>query len=212
MSTHLLLADLQKAFLQVALRDTDRDAFHFLFDINGVEKHLRVTRVPFGVEASPFMLGATLPHHFSQKSERFASTVESLKDNTYVDNLMKSAQDVSELEDFKQQSKMILEDAKFLVHKWESNVDKLDEEPNPSKTLGYKWDKREDTLKFSAQRINDEMPVTKRHILRELNSIYDPLGIISPTTVEGKRIYREACEENIEVSAVVSKDWKRWGQ
>ena len=216
MSTHLLLADLQKAFLQVGLREADRDAFRFLFDINGVEKHLRFTRVPFGVDASPFMLGATLQHHFSQQSEQFASTVESLKDNTYVDNLMKSAEDVSELEDFKQQPKMILEDAKFLVHKWESNVDKLDGEPNPSKILGYKWDKREDQLEVSAQRINDETPVTKRRILMELNSIYDPLGIISPTTVEGKRIYREACDENIgwntEVSAAVSKDWKRWSQ
>ena len=108
MSTHLLLADLQKAFLQVGLREADRDAFRFLFDINGVEKHLRFTRVPFGVEASPFMLGATLQYHFSQQPEEFASTVESLEDNTYVDNLMKSAADISELEDFKQQSTVII--------------------------------------------------------------------------------------------------------
>ena len=97
-----------------------------------------------------------------------------------------------------------------------SNVEELDEEPNPSKILGYKWDKRKDTLEVHAQCVNDETPVTKRCILGELNSIYDPLGIISPTTVVGKRIYREACDENIgwntEVSAVVSKDWKRWSQ
>ena len=43
--------------------------------------------------------------------------------------------------------------------------------------------------------------------------MYDPLGIMSPTMVEGKRIYREACEEkvgwNAEVSDVVKKDWVR---
>ena len=71
MSTHLLLADLQKAFLQVGLKEEDRDAFRFLFDINGVEEHFRFTRVPFGVEASPFMLGATLQHHFNSQPEEY---------------------------------------------------------------------------------------------------------------------------------------------
>ena len=58
--------------------------------------------------------------------------------------------------------------------------------------------------------------MTKRHILNELSSIYDPLGIISPTMVEGKRIYREACDEkvgwNSEVSTSTSKDWIKWRQ
>ena len=86
MSTHLLLADLQKAFLQVGLKEDDRDAFRFLFNINGIEEHLRFTRVPFGVEASPFMLGATLQHHFDRQPKEYEHTVESLKENTYVDN------------------------------------------------------------------------------------------------------------------------------
>ena len=69
MSTHILLADLQKAFLQVGLREENRDAFWFLFNIGGEEEHLRFTRVPFGVESSLFMLGATLQHHFSKQPE-----------------------------------------------------------------------------------------------------------------------------------------------
>ncbi len=59
-STDILLADIQKAFLQIGIREEDRDAFRFLFNVNGVEQHLRFARVTFGVEASPFMLGATL--------------------------------------------------------------------------------------------------------------------------------------------------------
>ena len=49
MSTHLLLADIQKAFLQIGIKEEDRDAFRFLFNINGKEQHLRFARVPFGV-------------------------------------------------------------------------------------------------------------------------------------------------------------------
>ncbi|XP_028416333.1 uncharacterized protein LOC114540247 [Dendronephthya gigantea] len=133
MTTHLLLADLQKG-----LKNDDRDAFPFLININGIEEHLRFTRIPFGVEPSPFMLGATLQHHFDLHREEYGNTVESLKENTYVDNLMKTWSDVTELENFKREAKIIWEDARFPVHRWRSNVEELDNEANPSKILGHK--------------------------------------------------------------------------
>ena len=43
MSTHLVLVDIQKAFLQNGVREEDRDAFTFLFNINGQEQHQRFT-------------------------------------------------------------------------------------------------------------------------------------------------------------------------
>ena len=46
-------------------------------------------RIPFGGEASPFMLGGTLQHHYEQFDDpELAHTLEMLKVNTYVDNLM----------------------------------------------------------------------------------------------------------------------------
>jgi hypothetical protein len=162
------------------------------------------------------MLGATLQHHFNLQPEEYQNTIESLKENIYVDNLMKTGSDIADLEDFKREATEVLEDAKFPVHKCESNVGELDNESNPSKILGHKWNKREDTLEIRAEPTKEETPVTKRHILKELSSIYDPLGIISPTMVEGKRIYREACDEkvgwNSEVSTSMSKDWIKWRQ
>ena len=43
----------------IEVKEEDRDSFRFLYNINGMEKHLRFTRVPFGAEASSFVLGAT---------------------------------------------------------------------------------------------------------------------------------------------------------
>ena len=45
MLIHLLLADWQKAFLQVGLREEERDAFQFHFHIDIEEEHLRTLRV-----------------------------------------------------------------------------------------------------------------------------------------------------------------------
>ena len=89
-----MLADLQKAFLQIAIKEENRDAFRFLFNINGKEEHLRFTRVPFGAEASPFMLGATLQHHFNKQPPEIGDTVQVLSENSYADNLTKTGSDV----------------------------------------------------------------------------------------------------------------------
>ena len=71
MSTSLLLGDIEKAFLQIGVKEEDRDAFRIFFNIKGTEKHLRFARLHFGVEASPFLLGATLQHHFDQQGSEF---------------------------------------------------------------------------------------------------------------------------------------------
>ena len=116
MSTHLLLVDLKKAFWQIKIKEEDRDTCQFLFNINAREEHLRFATVPFGTEASPFMLGATLQHHFNKQSLAYEETIESLKENTYMDNLMKTGSDVRELSRFKEEAIEILQNAKFPVH------------------------------------------------------------------------------------------------
>lgn len=216
LSQNLILADIQKAFLQIGVKEEDRDSFRFLYNINGIEKHLRFARVPFGAEASPFVLGATLQHHLENQPPEFESTVDALKKNTYVDNLMHGAEEIESLAKYKEQSCDILESAKFPVHKWESNVESLesDEVPNPTSFLGHLWDKRVDTLQITVPPFPKDEPVTKRSILSHLGSIYDPLGIISPTTADGKRIYREVCDEkkgwNTEVSPRLKYQWSKW--
>ncbi|XP_068690406.1 uncharacterized protein [Montipora foliosa] len=160
MSTDILLADLQKAFLQITIKDEDRDVFRFLFNIKGKEEHLRFARVALGAEASPFMLGATLQYHFNNQPPELQDTVQALKENTYVDNLMKTGDGMEELKEFKQEATKILEGGRFPVHKWESNFPELDDEDNPSKLLGLAWDKTEDAREIQAQ-IQGERTPTK---------------------------------------------------
>ena len=133
----IALVDIQKAFLQVGVKEDDRDAFRFLFNIDLKEEHLRV---PFGAEACPFILGATVQNHLNQQPVEYESTVDALRENTYVDNVMKTGDGLTELEKFKQEATKIFESGMFPLHKWESDVETLESEgmPNPSKILGLK--------------------------------------------------------------------------
>ena len=141
------MADIRKAFLQIGVKGEDRDSFRFLYNINGLQKHLRFALVPFGAEAGPFVLGATLQHHLENQPSEFEGTVDALKRDTNVDNVMYGAEEIESLEKYKEQSCDILESSKFPVHKWESNVKSLesDEVPNPTSFLGHLRDKQVDT-------------------------------------------------------------------
>ena len=74
-------------------------------------------------------------------------------------------------------------------------------------------DKVKDTLKVQVHE-NDVSRLAKRAILSRLGRICDPSGVISPTTVEGKRIYRDTCEDerswNAEVSPRITRQWNNW--
>ena len=69
-------------------------------------------------------------------------------------------------------------------------------------------------MQVPINKIEEEKPVTKNTILSQLAKVHDPLGIISPTLVEGKRIFRDACDEqncwDTEVSKPLVRDYFRW--
>ncbi|XP_064470203.1 uncharacterized protein LOC135384953 [Ornithodoros turicata] len=99
-----LVADVQKAFLQIEVRKEDRDALRYLWyettpkggaPLPKIESW-RMTRVPFGTTASPFLLAATLRNHFKAMEEEYPETASRLGKHMYVDDLVIGATDVQE--------------------------------------------------------------------------------------------------------------------
>ena len=122
---------------------------------------------------------------------------------------------------------MVFGEAGFKLHKWHSNVEKLEAvtvlrdegqtytkeqlgvKPNEAKLLRLPWNKREYTLAMSFK--EDFAGTTKREVLKSLPSVFDPLGVASPTVLVGKRIYREACDQHLPWDAVLPEKLdKQW--
>jgi hypothetical protein len=74
------------------------------------------------------------------------------------------------------------------------------------------WNKDEDTVSvvFPDKRANP----TKREVLGKLARAYDHLGLVSPMTLQGKLIFREACESKTPWDAALpeklAKLWEKW--
>ena len=232
----MVSGDIRQAFLQIRVKEDDRDVlrFHWRKDEASPLETLRFTRVLFGLAPSPYLLQGVIETHLDVWSNKYPDEVEHLRRSMYVDDLLSGGLTVEQAETRKNLGREILEDATFHLHKWSSNVPALEAEgsqqssehlveqsyaktqlqvqPRESKLLGLKWDKQSDTLKVTFSR--DDTPPTKRGILSKLSKVYDPLGLVSPLTLEGKRIFRDVCDLKAPWDADLNgkqlERWKAW--
>lgn len=195
-----LSADITKAFLQVKLKEQDRDVHRFLWDHNGKRREMRFERVTFGVVCSPFLLNATIKYHLSQYPEE--RVVSELKNNLYVDDLLTGNDSEDNLSDMIDQIYQIMKKAGFVFCKWGSNSQLVptrvvknilcQDDPSPEiKVLGLKWLSSEDCFIFDAFSLSEGLIMTKRMLLSFLARIFDPLGFISPFIMFGRIIFQK---------------------
>lgn len=72
-----------------------------------------------------------------------------------------------------------------------------------SKVLGLPWDKTMDTLTVPFPQ--GETPSTKREVLKQLAKVYDPLGLVTPLTLQRKMIYRDICNQKLPWDAALTR-------
>ena len=113
--------DITKAFLQIGVKEKDRDVHRFLLkDETGRVRHMRFTRVPMGNTASPFLLNATIKFHLNKYPE--TELIKELKEDIYVDNWLSGGNSSEEACNKFEEAKAILDEASMPLAKVESNV------------------------------------------------------------------------------------------
>ncbi|UYV73219.1 hypothetical protein LAZ67_10002211 [Cordylochernes scorpioides] len=188
-------SDMEKAFLQIGIKEEDRDYLRFLWHTeDGRLITYRHKRVVFGITTSPYLLKATLSLHLDKAPEHLKITAEQLNSSFYVDNCLSSFQNVEETEKFVKESTELLSTACFNLRDWVSNVtdfslmNQLNKEVN---ILGITWNTDRDTLTIGLEDFELIGPTTKRKVLSTASKIFDPLGVACPVTLIPKLILQE---------------------
>ena len=149
----------------------------------------------------------------------------------YVDDLITWGNNHEKVKEIKQNSVQLFKKGGFNLHKWNSNVPELESEnsnqseltyakqvlnqgSNETKILGLGWNKRNDKLSVVTPTSKKNHQLTKRNILSELASVYDPTGLISPAHLIGKILCREIPESRIlwdeSVPQTIKLKWEKW--
>ncbi|KAK3724031.1 hypothetical protein QZH41_007681 [Actinostola sp. cb2023] len=209
------MCDIEKMFHQVKVRNDCRDYLRFLWwdnaDLEGEPKSYRMTVHLFGAVSSPgcanYGLKKTADDFREECGERAADFI---KEDFYVDDGLKSVSTVEDAVSLIKDTRTLCSKGGFRLHKFTSNTTEviqsipkqeradgmknldMDVETMPiERALGVQWCVESDTFQF---RITlKDRPFTRRGI-----SVFDPLGLVAPVILLGKRILQSLCQEGVD--------------
>ncbi|XP_046445140.1 uncharacterized protein LOC124194797 [Daphnia pulex] len=200
------IADIEKAFLNIALQPEDAEAVRFLWPKEPKNPDsdfiaYKWKRVPFGLSSSPFLLRVTINKHLLSVKPRFQKTVEQIEEQLYVDDYLGGADNVPTAITTVGETVTLFSEAQLNMRSWATNNKQLRDfltEKEMSnqivgilsptidgqhKALGLRWDTSSDSFKFDPTSIMEAAveigeKITKRKILSISARIFDPIGDI----------------------------------
>ena len=204
-----MAADVAKMYRQIALTDESKD-FHRLCWRSDPKEPIqvyRMARVTYGVTSSSYHAIRTL-----QDSSEFCTTrqaARTIREDFYVDDLLGGADSVAEAITLRADMVQALAKRQLPIRKWSSNCAEVLEqipeddretatvvvapEERDVKTLGVGWDMKNDAFVFIVpEALRSHLVLTtpgtlltRRKLLSGIATVFDPLGWISPLTVNG---------------------------
>jgi hypothetical protein len=143
--------------------------------------------------------------------------------NFYVDDGLVPLPSESDAIDLMKRTQHVLKTGQIKLHKITSNkmfdvkdrgenVKEIDNDHLVHQSLGLCWNQKDDTFVFKVPK--DEKPFTRRGLLSTVNSLFDPIGFISPITISAKILLRECAPEGIDWDQPLPTEhlhrWKEW--
>ena len=220
-----IVADIEKAFLQIGLQPDQRDVTRFFWmkdssqarlDYGNIQEY-RFRRVSFGVISSPFLLGATIEYHLDSYGNDLS---KKLKDDIYVDNIITGTNSLDEAILLYRGAKSMFNDASMNLRERISNDRQLNQIIKKEdlaicdsvKVLGHTWNIGTDSISLKRVNIMSESnQVTKRNVLKEISSLFDPLGLFSLILLKGKLLLQTMWSKRLDWDdAISTEDAKQW--
>ena len=232
-------ADIRDMYLRVGINEEDRGALRFLWRDAERKKYpdvYEMTCLVFGANSSP----ASALFVKNENAKRFAASRPNasrkiLKD-FYMDDFLSSCKTATEAFEIIRDVIDINKEANFEMHAWAcNNVNVIKQLKNTAnntdvtklcdrggeRILGLYWNTQKDLLSFNVG--IERIPVdilsgarkpTKREFLRIIMSVYDPLGLLGPFTLQSRIIMQEIWQSGVGWDEKIRDEeqvgWVKW--
>ncbi|XP_034537461.1 uncharacterized protein LOC117811344 [Notolabrus celidotus] len=230
-----LMCDIEKMFHQFYVKEADRDYLRFLWwkngDLSAEPKEYRMKVHLFGAASSPGCANYGLKHLAKEKENLFPLASQFVMRNFYVDDGVTSIANEEEAIQLAREAQELCTTGGLRLHKFITNNKSVLQSIPPSeraievealdltfkdsiveRALGIHWHIESDTFRFQIC-LNDQ-PATRRGILSTVASIFDPLGLIAPVLLAGKRVLQEMCRHGTgwddPLLGELQPVWERW--
>ena len=209
---YAIIGDIEKLFHQVKVCESDIDALRFVWREKPEDELLEYAMLVylFGKVDSPCIANWSIKKAVDNASlnAKFA-----INRKFYMDDFLKSMSNKNDLIKLVREVISVFNSRGFRLNKFISNstfvLESLPKTEISSKyvnldlnyliserTLGLIWNIENDTFTFKP--VVKDLPDTKRKILSIASSVFDPLGILTPSLIEAKYIIRQLWRERVD--------------
>ena len=162
-----------------------------------------MTRVTFGVSASPFAANMAVKQNAIDHVSEFPLAATAVFNSFYVDDGLTGAESVSQAIKLQKQLQDLFAKGGFLLRKWNSNnssiiqrlppdlrdsrsILSITESQGYTKTLGIEWNPTFDHFRLTINELPQCDNLTKRGLVSDIAKTFDVLGRFSPTIIKAK--------------------------
>lgn len=223
-----LTGDIAKMYRQILVnpRHTDFQRIFWRFQPHESVTSFRLLTVTYGTACAPFLAIRTLHQLAKDYKSEFPTAAQSILENFYVDDFLGGSDSIDAAKQLVTDLNHVLSQGGFTLRKWASNIPSVLEnlsedlksikqnvtflEDSSQKILGLVWNSKEDILRIH---INTVKAVhTKRDLLSMIAQIFDPFGIIAPTTIMLKimmqELWKDKCAWDDKIPDSILKNWQ----
>ncbi|KAJ8049254.1 hypothetical protein HOLleu_01926 [Holothuria leucospilota] len=208
-----LVGDIRKMYHSVGITLLDQHCHRFLWRGMEVERPLKtycVTSVNFGDKPAATIAICALRRTAEMSESEFPEAADALKRNVYMDDVLDSLRNESEALERSRQIDTVLEKGNFKIKEWTISGAQTAKSPR-IKVLGLDWDPVTYQLWVAGEEIPVQAELTKRKCLSVMNSVFDPLGLLSPVTVRAKILLRDLWGKGLDWDELIDKgDQLKW--
>ncbi|XP_055374926.1 uncharacterized protein LOC129607776 [Condylostylus longicornis] len=224
---YVFTADIKQMYRQIKVVPEDQHLQLILWRENPQEniKYYRLTTVTYGTRTAPYLATRCLKQLSEDEAVKYPEGAKAMND-FYVDDVITGCDNKVGIIEMKNQLKQMLSSAQFQLHKWASNDNRIieeipttqreeektfnDEESTYIKTLGLSWQPSMDTFAFTTpcSQTEGSQKWTKRKIVSEAATLFDPLGLLNPIIIKAKMIIQQLWINGSDWDTEIAEDLK----
>lgn len=209
-------ADLEKMYRQVIVDESQRDYQKILWrdSPNLPISEYRLKTITYGMANAPYLARRIMQQIGFDCEIEHPNVSRIIRQNMYVDDVITGAHTEEEAIERYTELRYVFCNAGFNLRKWSSNSKKLlakipeidrelKAETSNVKALGISWSPTKDCFTYKMNLEHHSKPFTKRLLLSEISSLFDPLGWICPIVISAKILVQELWKIKLDWDEVI---------
>lgn len=221
-----MTADVVKMFRQIKVAESHQKYQKILWrfsDKDAIAVY-QFNRVIYGQKAAPYLSARVLKQCALDHKKEFPIGAKTVLETFYVDDGLMGADTIEEAITMKNQVTDLLKKGQLELAKWASNRNTLVvkngsesiefKDPEITSVLGIRWVPSNDIFVYKVKTYEERSDWTKREILSEVGSLYDPNGYISPVIVVAKiimqKIWQHGTQWDDQVPEILVAEWNNF--